>query len=57
MIHDVVIKELAAHAEERGSFREVMYLTSRVYNPAAEGRISHDDPAIGYDWLKGPAIT
>ena len=35
----------------------VIYVTSRVYDPADEGRIPHDDPAIGYDWLKGPAIT
>ena len=35
----------------------VIYVTSRVYDPADEGRIPHDDPNIGYDWLKGPAIT
>ena len=35
----------------------VIYVTSRVYDPADEGRIAHDDPTIGYDWLKGPAIT
>ena len=35
----------------------VIYVTSRVYDPADEGRIPHDDPTIGYDWLKGPAIT
>ncbi|MBI2060500.1 MAG: dTDP-4-dehydrorhamnose 3,5-epimerase family protein [Nitrospirae bacterium] len=32
------------------------YITSRAYDPADEGRIPHDDPSIGYDWLKGPAI-
>jgi dTDP-4-dehydrorhamnose 3,5-epimerase len=36
---------------------QVIYVTSRSYDPADEGRIPHDDPAIGYDWLKGPAIT
>ena len=35
----------------------VIYITSRVYDPTDEGRIPHDDPAIGYDWVKGPAIT
>ena len=35
----------------------VIYVTSRVYDPADEGRIPHADPAIGYDWLKEPDIT
>lgn len=35
----------------------VIYITSRVYDPSDEGRIPHNDPAIGYDWLKGPPIT
>lgn len=34
----------------------LFYITSKVYNPADEGRIAHDDPKIGYDWLKGPII-
>lgn len=34
----------------------LFYVTSRVYNPADEGRIPHDDPAIGYDWTAGPPI-
>lgn len=34
----------------------MFYVTSKVYNPDDEGRISHDDPTIGYDWLKGPPI-
>jgi len=34
----------------------LFYITSNVYDPADEGRISHDDPDIGYDWLKGPAV-
>jgi dTDP-4-dehydrorhamnose 3,5-epimerase-like enzyme len=33
-----------------------MYVTSHIYNPQDELRISHDDPAIGFDWLKGPEI-
>ena len=34
----------------------LFYITSNVYNPEDEGRISHNNPEIGYDWLKGPAI-
>ncbi|MBU0769509.1 MAG: dTDP-4-dehydrorhamnose 3,5-epimerase family protein, partial [Proteobacteria bacterium] len=34
----------------------LFYITSDVYDPADEGRIPYDDPAIGYDWLKGPVI-
>ncbi len=34
----------------------LFYITSRTYDPADEGRIPHDDPEIGYDWLKGPEI-
>ena len=34
----------------------LFYLTSRTYDPNEEGRIAHDDPEIGYDWLKGPEI-
>ena len=34
----------------------LFYLTSRIYDPNEEGRIAHNDPEIGYDWLKGPEI-
>lgn len=34
----------------------VLYVTSKVYDPADEGRIAHDDPAIGYDWRAEPPI-
>lgn len=34
----------------------LLYMTSHVYNPADEFRISHDDPEIAFDWLKGPPI-
>lgn len=34
----------------------LFYITSNTYNPDDEGRIPYDDSAIGYDWLKGPAI-
>lgn len=35
---------------------QMSYITSRVYDPDDEGRLAHDDPEIGYDWLKGPDI-
>ena len=35
---------------------QLFYITSRVYNPADEGRIAYDEPDIGYDWLRGPDI-
>ncbi len=35
----------------------LFYITSNIYNPSDEGRIPHDDPTIGYDWLAGPTIT
>jgi dTDP-4-dehydrorhamnose 3,5-epimerase len=31
---------------------ELLYVTSHEYNPDDELRIPHNDPAIGYDWLK-----
>src|SRR5690348_6464807 len=34
----------------------IIYVMSHVYDPADEGRIAHDDPTIGYDWVKGPPI-
>ncbi|RMH56175.1 MAG: hypothetical protein D6679_09560 [Candidatus Hydrogenedentota bacterium] len=35
---------------------DLFYVTSHVYNPEDEGRIPHDDPDIGYDWLRPPRI-
>ena len=29
---------------------QLFYITDRYYNPADEGRLPHDDPAIAYDW-------
>jgi len=34
----------------------LFYITSHTYDPEDEGRIPHDDPEIGYDWLAGPPI-
>ena len=39
-----------------GESAELFYVTSGVYNPDEEGRLAHDDPKIGYDWLKTPQI-
>lgn len=30
----------------------LLYVTSHTYNPDDELRIAHDDPEIGFDWLK-----
>ena len=30
----------------------LFYVTSHTYNPEDEGRIPHDDPEIGYDWIR-----
>ena len=35
-----------------GGTSELFYVTSKVYDPNEEGRIPHNDPGIGYDWLK-----
>lgn len=34
----------------------LFYITSSVYDPKDEGRIAHDDPELGYDWLAIPPI-
>jgi dTDP-4-dehydrorhamnose 3,5-epimerase len=34
----------------------LFYITSNIYSPEDEGRISHDDMAVGYDWVTGPSI-
>jgi dTDP-4-dehydrorhamnose 3,5-epimerase len=34
----------------------LLYMTSHVYNPDDEIRIAHDDPEIGFDWLRRSAI-
>lgn len=43
-----VISETAVH---------LFYVTSRTYDPAEEGRLAHNDPTIGYDWLSVPPIS
>ncbi len=39
-----------------GGVTHLLYVTSKTYDPAEEGRIAHDDPSIGYDWKAGPEI-
>jgi len=34
----------------------LLYITSKVYNPADELRLAYNDPDIDFDWLKGPPI-
>jgi dTDP-4-dehydrorhamnose 3,5-epimerase-like enzyme len=34
----------------------VFYIVSHEYDGRDEGRISHDDPGIGYDWTAPPEI-
>lgn len=35
---------------------QVLYVTSGVYDPSDEVRLSHDDAEIAYDWTKSPLI-
>ncbi|MGH2458000.1 MAG: dTDP-4-dehydrorhamnose 3,5-epimerase family protein [Chloroflexota bacterium] len=39
-----------------GGATHLFYVTSGTYDPSEEGRLPHDDAAIGYDWLAGPPI-
>jgi len=34
----------------------LFYITSHVYNPVDEVRLTYNDPGIAFDWLKGPTI-
>jgi dTDP-4-dehydrorhamnose 3,5-epimerase len=34
----------------------LFYVTSHVYNPEDEVRLPYNEPAIDFDWLKGPEI-
>jgi dTDP-4-dehydrorhamnose 3,5-epimerase len=39
-----------------GGVTHLFYVTSRVYSLEEEGRIPHDDPSIGYNWVQGAPI-
>ncbi len=45
-----------AHGCRALALTHLLYITSNVYAPDDEGRISHDDPTIGYDWTAGPPV-
>ncbi len=56
---DVIVKippGVAHGCKVMGDTAELYYVTSKVYDPEEEGRIEHDDPEIGYDWLQRPPI-
>jgi len=36
---------------------DLVYVTSGIYNKDEEGRISYNDPGIGYDWVQGMPIS
>lgn len=35
----------------------LIYVTNRQYSKDEEGRLAHNDPSIGYDWVQGSPIT
>lgn len=39
-----------------GGPSHMFYVMSHIYDPNDEGRIPHNDPKIGYDWMKEPDI-
>jgi dTDP-4-dehydrorhamnose 3,5-epimerase len=39
-----------------GGPAHVIYVTSGVYNLSDEVRLPHDDPSIGYEWMKETTI-
>ena len=45
-----------AHGCRALELSHLLYVTSRVYDPADEGRLAHDDPSMGYDWTSFPEI-
>jgi dTDP-4-dehydrorhamnose 3,5-epimerase len=57
--HDTVCLKIppgVAHGCRALELTHLLYVTSNVYDPSDEGRIPHDDPAIGYDWAAFPEI-
>ena len=55
--HVVKIPPGVAHGCRALAATHLLYVTSRTYDPAEEGRIAHDDPTIGVDWTALPPIT
>ena len=59
-VEDIVLKIPAGVAHGLKVIKgpvDFIYVTSVVYNKEEEGRIPHDDPSIGYDWIQGIPIT
>ncbi len=57
--YDAIVLKIppgVAHGCKALTTTHLFYVTSSVYDPAEEGRIPHDDPEIGFDWLAGPPI-
>ena len=50
------IPPMVAHGCRALDTTHLLYVTSSVYDPAQEGRIPHDDAALGYDFVAGPAV-
>jgi dTDP-4-dehydrorhamnose 3,5-epimerase len=50
------IPPMVAHGCRALDTTHLIYVTSSVYNPAQEGRIPHDDPALGYDFVSSPPV-
>ena len=40
-----------------GETAHLLYITSKIYDPAEEGRIAYNDEEIGFDWEAGPEIS
>jgi len=51
------IPPMVAHGCRALDATHLLYVTSSVYDRAEEGRMPHDDPAIGYDFTSFPPIT
>jgi dTDP-4-dehydrorhamnose 3,5-epimerase len=47
---------MVAHGCRALDTTHLIYVTSSVYDPAQEGRIPHDDPALGYDFVSSPPV-
>ncbi len=50
------IPPMVAHGCRALDTTHLLYVTSSVYDPAEEGRIPHDDPEIGYDFVSSPPV-
>jgi dTDP-4-dehydrorhamnose 3,5-epimerase len=50
------IPPMVAHGCRALDTTHMLYVTSSVYDPAEEGRIPHDDPDIGYDFVSSPPV-